>query len=583
MVGNPVGPLSRAEVKSIQHDLSTSAPQNPLPSKGLFSVFQAQPDDTCRPLSQISTQLKTIGDLDTTNQANIQPSDDIVPLDSWTDLLIEDVVLRETQRESTAAQRRDSLQLDGETLEQITMPTSLALSLHETEDRESVILEPQSRSPFAPFWSDSSCADLLDDCVEEDSPSQTLITSRSGHLPVTSIAYDSQSDRKREPRWTRHIDLLQAPAHQKELMHHWIHFLDLAMAPVVGLGRTPHNLLTPLALTGVTASSADSCGEIAVFHGLCAASAFNLSLLRNDDPHYQELGVKHRQLALCHLRNSMQNQPMAMEPILAAILTFLTQEGVTGRVSEWRVHLKGLESIILANPNLTAESEVVQGAYETYLCLTILGNVQTQADLKLLLKAVPQDLELIGPYHGVNRSVLEIVEEINALASTATGPTEASLERLELLLILQSPGKISRQGFDENSSKLLMNCAYVYHYATVIHFQRVLRKTEPDMLQEIVDIAIGHLEAIEAVGNSPLGCIWAWPCLVISAECMLPKLRARVLAWYECKKRHGFENLSVACKVSMEVWRRRADHVGSAGEIYWQDVTRGTEYDTLPL
>ncbi|PVH71909.1 hypothetical protein DL98DRAFT_392609, partial [Cadophora sp. DSE1049] len=380
-----------------------------------------------------------------------------------------------------------------------------------------------------------------------------------------------------------HLDFLPAPADQKELIHHWVHFLCSAMSPVARIDSPGHNLLTPIALAGITSVFEETSGEIAVFHGICAAAAYSLSQLRDKNGHFQHLATKHRQLALGHLRWSVESKKSAnSESIWAAIHTFFVQEGVRGHAEEWRIHLKGLESLILTNLQLIQKSIVARAVYESYLCLSIMGNVHSDVDLKSLLAKIP-DLSIVGPMHGISHSILEIVYHINYLSSSTPMPSPTVLDRLELLLHLQSPGNFATEGLDKCSATILLHCAYTYYYATLIHFQRVLRKAAPDTLQDLVETAIGHLEAIESVGNEPKGCIWSWPCLVISAECTLLRLQTRMLGWYASKERHGFVNLLVARRLSTQVWKQRTVNPERPEDVHWQQLTGGGEYDVIPL
>jgi hypothetical protein len=380
-----------------------------------------------------------------------------------------------------------------------------------------------------------------------------------------------------------HLDFLPAPTDQKELIHHWVTFLNCAMSPVPRVDEPGRDTLTSIALAGVTSTFQESGGEIAVFHGICAASAFSLSQLRQNGDRFHQLAIKHRQLALCHLRHCMQsNDSFNSEPTWAAIMTFFVQEGVRGQPHEWRVHLRGLDSLILSNPQLIHKSAIARSVYESYLCIKIMGNIQTDFDLGGLLREI-SELKIVGPIHGLSSSILSIIQQTNTLSSAKALHSPTAVDKLELILWLQSPSSIDTDGLDHCSAKLLVHYAHIYHCAALIHLQRVLRKTAPDSLQDLVETAIDHLEAIETVGNRPKGCIWAWPCIVISAECTTPKLQARMLEWFECKTRHGFVNLQVACRLSTEVWRRRTEHKERARDVHWQDLIPRTEYDVLPL
>lgn len=110
-----------------------------------------------------------------------------------------------------------------------------------------------------------------------------------------------------------HLDLLPVPSDQYELIHHWINFLSLSMAPGVKCDTSYHTKLTPMALSGLNSDSQKSSEDIAVFHEICAASALNLSNVKGNDDRFWRLGIRHRRLALYHLRKYARRWPCKSE------------------------------------------------------------------------------------------------------------------------------------------------------------------------------------------------------------------------------------------------------------------------------
>ncbi|KAL6251468.1 arginine metabolism regulation protein II [Rhinocladiella similis] len=380
-----------------------------------------------------------------------------------------------------------------------------------------------------------------------------------------------------------HLDLLPMPSDQCELIHHWINFLSMSMSPVVKEDSSHHTRLTPMALSGLNSDSRRSSGGIAVFHGICAASAFNLSNVKGNDERFWRLGIRHRRLALYHLRHSMQsNASTKDDSVWAAIWTFLYQEGVRGQAYEWRTHVEGLRSLILADPEAIQRSDLARTVYESFLCLTIMGNVQLDAELTTLMEKLPPDLDYLQPVHGITRVLLEIILKISSHATPPSSQVDITADRIELQLLLYCPANITTAGLDEDAARTLVRYSHVYYDATRIHFQRLLRKKDPTLLQDLVAGAIGHLEAIEVDQTNPHGCIWVWPALVIAAECTDLHLQQRMLAWFRSKRRHGFRNLDVACDLARKVWATRVEStLGS--NIHWHDFIHDTKYDVLPL
>lgn len=176
----------------------------------------------------------------------------------------------------------------------------------------------------------------------------------------------------------------------------------------------------------------------------------------------------------------------------AAILTLLFQEDVRGQAHGWRAHFKGLGSLVIANSLLMSSSVVASSVYESYLCLRIPGEVGRDVDKESPITKIPH-LEFKEPLHGITRSILEIVQRTNSLGSIRPIARSDSIDRVELLLCLQSLRTISIDGLGDCSAKMLLHYARICYYAALIHFHRLLRKTRPDTIQDMVDTAI-HLE-----------------------------------------------------------------------------------------
>lgn len=577
-------PLTRADVVSIQQNLDCVPYDSTSSSRGLFSVFSAQPlptrSRTEETWSSSSSSTCFGAERDKGNTDKYITSHHL-PDETGSRSMNSDKyqqALMNSNDSPMYSSENTVIELEGACQNKSQSPIFSAFDEKDTfysADSPIFSTEQVFSVPDA-----SNFANAIND-IEYDDESTMTVTETSNDQNIsnwnTQELYFAQHQ---ELLGKLHLDFLPAPMDQKELIHHWVTFLDCAMSPVPRIDEPGNDTFMSIALAGVTSTFQESSGEIAVFHGICAASAFSMSQLRQNGDRFYQLAIKHRQLALCHLRHCMQStDSFNSEPIWAAIMTFFIQEGVRGQPHEWRVHLRGLDSLILSNPQLIYKSMIARTVYESYLCIKILGNIQTDFDLGGLLP----ELKTVGRIHGLSGSILGIIQQTNILSSAKELYSSTAVDKLELFLWLQSPSSIDTVGLDHCSAKLLVQYAHVYHCAALIHLQRVLRMAVPDSLQDLVETAINHLEAIEMVGNGPKGCIWVWPCIVISAECTTPKLQARMLKWFEGKTRHGFVNLKVACDLSTEVWRRRTEHKETARDIHWQDLIQKTEYDVLPI
>ncbi|KAK5062595.1 hypothetical protein LTR84_004668 [Exophiala bonariae] len=586
--------LTRAEVASIQHELNAVQSKSGTSSfKDLFSVFYSQPlvvnhhrvFDSVPSICQINSSTQCIDQsaLSSTNDdsANLYYYGEEGSGNTSTDIRLQspnscDTPMPQLHEHSASqvarnhyrAYSEESFPLAFPLVLDMLSPSAYPQSFLDTSapltSANSSLNRPIEGSGYGPDSSSIS----TDDCQATSSPDHDL---KKSYFDQDSDCYFRSIPR---------IEFIKAPAEQKGLIHHWITSLYLGMLPVARIDKPQHNMFMPIALAGLNSGLQQSTAEMAVFHGICAASAFNLSILKGPESHFNQLATKHRQLALYHLRQCMEKGQAKSECVWAAIITFVFQAGVLGQGGEWRAHIKGLNFAILANPHLIRNSHVAQGIYETHLCLSILGNTQSDVDLKTLW---PPGLDYIGSVHGMTLSILEIVSKINNLSSVKPYPSPTILDRLEMEILLYSPESVSTQGLDGRSAKLLIHYSYIYKYATLIHFHRVIHGKMPCKLQDLVEIAIEHLESSEEIGNRPKGCIWTWPCLVISAECTTPQLQSRMLAWFDSKKRHGFKNLDGACKLSSELWRRRLLHSEDPKDLHWQSLIHETEYDVLPL
>ena len=564
--------ISREEVHGIQRDLySTTRKNKPKQtSKGLFSVFTSKPG---LPSSAQTTEPETLrnvvhnpndgGDSQTSPQDTFESRQAQIDLDA-TGWPYDSVAAVWGGTEGGSESSDDEVQ--GRSQEQqVTLPFF----------QQATTLWPSCDVPAVQHATTPSNTNVERALSPTEPHQNTPFGSSASHDHLEASNGGSQ-------KGASHLEVFATLSDQCDLIRHWITTLSPSMNPVVRNQREI-SLLTTMALEGINSDAEKSNGGIAVFHGICAASAFHLSNLRKDAAHFTKVGMRHRHLALYHLRHSMRNdEHIRDDSIWAAIWTFLFQEGICGSPREWRTHLEGLRSLILATPQAERNSPIARAVYQSYLCIAILGNFQLDDKFDKLLMEMPPTLDYIEPVHGITRTLLEIVFKIN---TTASKPPSSSIvsDRIQLQLLLYSPAAIPTTGLTESSAKLLVHYSHIYYNATVIHFERLLLKKHPGLLQDLVERTIEHLEAVEAINCHPLGCIWTWPCLVVAVECTDPQLQIRMLAWIETKKRHGFIGLEIAGALVRDIWHRRSLDPDNAGEINWHDMIEGSIYDIIPL
>ena len=74
-----------------------------------------------------------------------------------------------------------------------------------------------------------------------------------------------------------------------------------------------------------------------------------------------------------------------------------------------------------------------------------------------------------------------------------------------------------------------------------------------------------------------------WPCLVITAECVSTCMKARALAWFGLKKRHGFKSVDMASGILADYWRWRDNNYEQALSTNWQGFVNNTYQDIVPI
>lgn len=426
-------------------------------------------------------------------------------------------------------------------------------------------------------------------------------------------------------QFARHLDLLPRRQDQRELIHHWTNFVCWHLMPVDLPSNPFRSVFTPMALEGLYTPSSTSNGSIALFHALCAASAFSRSQLLHGDTKTLTLATKHYQLAIMHLRHSLSDltssSPLLLPStdgttpaaapvsdlqrtsVLATITMFSAMDMITGRSSEWRTHLQGGASWLATVNNAVWQHDRSSSmVYQGYLAIAALSNVNLPSNLD----ADNEDLFLDSPHYmldrffGLTRPILRHIVVMNSLvrqiaaAAAAGSETTASaaaaaleLDRLEVQLYEQTPDTLDLSDLTPTAATLARHHAYVFYYASLVFFARAVRRLPPQsiQIQSLVESAVQRLEEIETLGGDDVGCTLVWPPLVVASECLSEELQGRMLAWYKLKRRHGFMNLEISKDIARELWRRRRELVeqglDDVVDIQWQDVSKNLDMDIV--
>lgn len=392
----------------------------------------------------------------------------------------------------------------------------------------------------------------------------------------------------------RHLDEMPMPSKQKRLIHHWITFTSRKIV----LLDEPHNpcrtMMLPMALKGLVSKAGDSNADLAIFHAICSAAAYNLfELSGRTTEHDHVLALDHDSEAIRHLRHNLaradehQDQSCAM-----AIMACIAVEAVSGTTQRWRTHVSG-GLAYLSKLQARGVDEMAVSAFRQHMVkMAILCDFPVPDDLKTFLNdedGSASGLEFTFPYYGVSRSTLQAHDRINTLATAPPNrpsATDREVDALELQLYLQFPG-LPPQTFSSEASRL--HAAVVHHtstafyYAGLVFFQRSIRRSPVAAVQELVELGVQELENIEVVGKGNLGCMMLWPALVLGAECNTTSSQRRMRVWFQSQRKLGFRNLVVLEDLITSLWSARVDRDAQGKEVDWRDMIAQPRFDVFRL
>lgn len=372
--------------------------------------------------------------------------------------------------------------------------------------------------------------------------------------------------------------LLSASPDERSLFHYWVTYMSGIMAPAQ-LHDTPfRTIFIPLALAAPS-SPQDSTGSTALLHSIYAISAFNLAERSNTQKDSMIAhGTKHHGIALKYLRKSiMHSDESQREAILASMIVMLGMEVVKGSSTSWRTHLNGaqiwLQSLTQSNP--IQSRNIYQLCHIFFSMAAIATPKFTGNPIQKPPMEVPpwiaENKDLADSTFGASLPILKAIIRINALSNPTYIAKAQEIDDLEYFIYTNKP--ISQSTLDLSCDGSSNSYALVFFYATVIHFERSLRKTPPKELQYWVRQCLDHLEAIR-VFEMQRGlevCGLLWPEFITACEADDENLRSRATLLLEKGKSQGIRNITLAADVAVEVWNRR-DYGTTDLNVTWQDT-----------
>ncbi|KAH7141829.1 hypothetical protein EDB81DRAFT_899148 [Dactylonectria macrodidyma] len=348
------------------------------------------------------------------------------------------------------------------------------------------------------------------------------------------------------PPTIRHIDFLSMPSRQKSLIFHWVTWLSGKLMLTDGPDNVLRTALLPRALSGVSGSSTQSTADIAVFHAICAGSAFNLfELSGRKDTTLEALALNHERLELEHLRFNLGRQDvLGSQSLGLAIMASITVDAISGITGRWKTHLSGGISYLrhLQRHRRLAEDDCGFPANILRMALLCHWNVPGER---------PSDCQ-----------------------------TGREVDIFELQLYLSFPPAQCSRGISLDShTAVASHAARAFYYASLVYFQRTIRRASPGAVHSLVNIGFRELEAIETLTEGTAGCMALWPALVLGSEASTREMEVRVRTWFQAKEAFGVRNVCVIHDLIEDLWLRRARD----RDLGWQDLIAEEKYDVFRL
>lgn len=373
------------------------------------------------------------------------------------------------------------------------------------------------------------------------------------------------------------INPIQLPRPETELVHHWVVFLSGSMMLIDTPDNPCRTIFMPMALKGLDTPPTEPNIHLSIFHAICASSAFSLYHLRRDT-RYQSLAMHHDQLALRHLRYNLQKARRLDEPTLAAVLSCITAEAMSGRRGRWRAHVAGGLGLLENELNGGwVRGPTASRLLQSYLSLSSLCSLPMSPQMMSLLNGPSELRHYLERSHGITTPLVQLLAQMTTMNTSKAEISTRELDELELQLYLNFP---SLSDPDAPGSTTIQHALNSFYYATIIYFRRTLRHAPLSDVQELVEKAIQELEAVDLLKSDKGGCAYNWASFVVAAECQRPDLQSRMLISFGKKAKHGIENSMILFEIVKTLWDRRAQ-TGSEVDIQWQEIAKEADFDIM--
>lgn len=415
---------------------------------------------------------------------------------------------------------------------------------------------------------------------------------RIRHTPILSLPSPSSVSTGLELTRT-HLQLLPDSSQQRDILEYWSVYLCDTILPVPGPRNPLREVFMPIALQGAQSSSKTSTAATALFHLICAVSAFQLSRIKSNGDERQRLAslaLAHHNSALAHLRrNLLSSQPHEYIPVLAALNMCILNETITAGDPSWRVHMQGAcHWVRNVDPDFWSQSRSASILYQMFVGLAILSlsplvlDGDRDAAESFIDFQHPRELYCLDRVYGLPFSTLKAVSGLNKLqedglispegATTECTQTARKLDLLEMEMFLSVPD-VSTLEDDRDQKGLLFHLNYASYYASLIYFKRTIRKIPVAEVQSLVERGLEQLEAAISCTSrifSPL----IWSAAVPAFEAADPSLRKRFLKFIsDLYRKSSFEVWKDFRTLTTRLWAARDNDDGDEN-LPWQEFLR---------
>ncbi len=376
----------------------------------------------------------------------------------------------------------------------------------------------------------------------------------------------------------RHIDQWTKMDRQRRLIEHWITHLSDALAPVPGPNNPLKTALVPMAYEGALAPACDSTGSVALFHIICAASAFHLSATsETENCEFRDLALYHHSQGLRHLQHSIAgNDADQHVPVLASLLVCIYYEPVTAETRLWQIHFRGALGWLRetgADRFTGTRSAVV--LYQMFVCSAVFLRSQLIFDATTPQEAVLYDKSALETCYcldqvfGISKQVFCTLDQLITLVGQqrrqvglVTPPsmkTSSHLDQIELELYLSMPTIPDPVAMGVNAI-MISHYLQLFYFAALIYCKRMLRNVPVEEVQFLVAKSLHHMEELRTCVPRPSSPI-VWPIAVTCFETCDIILKRRVTLWLDF----------IIHTSSLSIWRR----VRAVVLSLWEQRTAG--------